>query len=59
MKVRARVSTDMVGSEVERVLELDDDTFLNEDGTPKTDLIEEEVRGWMFNHIEWGFKVVS
>lgn len=59
MKVRARVSTDMVGSEVERVLELDDDTFLNEDGTPKIDLIEEEVRDWMFNHIEWGFEVVS
>ena len=59
MKVRARVSTDMNGSEVERVLELDDATFLNADGTPNTDLIEEEVRDWMFNHIEWGFEVVS
>lgn len=46
MKVHVWIRTDVVGSEVEDTLELDDNLTDEE--------IEREARDYIFNYIEWG-----
>lgn len=51
MKVHVWIRTDVVGSEVEDTLELDDNLTDEE--------IEREARDYIFNFIEWGWMKVE
>lgn len=51
MKVHVWIRTDVVGSEVEDTLELDDNLTDEE--------IEREARDYIFNYIEWGWMKVE
>lgn len=51
MKVHVWIRTDVVGSEVEDTLELDDNLTDEE--------IESEARDYIFNFIEWGWMKVE
>lgn len=53
------VRTDKVGSKVEDVLELDDDTVRNEDGSLNTEAIDEAAREFLNNLMEWGWHEVE
>lgn len=51
MKVHVWIRTDVVGSEVEDTIELDDNLTDEE--------IEREARDYIFNFIEWGWMKVE
>lgn len=51
MKVHVWINTDVVGSEVEDTIELDDNLTDEE--------IEREARDYIFNFMEWGWMKVE
>ena len=46
-KIKLYVSTGMVGSEIEEVIEIEDDATEEE--------IKEMAKDWLFNTIDWGY----
>jgi len=59
IRIKVRVSTNMVGSECEDVLELYREDYMKADGSLDEEAVEEAARDWMFNHIEWSWEVES
>lgn len=49
MKIKVTVQTDLVGSKVDRTIELDEENLTDED-------LEEIARDTMFEMIEWNWK---
>lgn len=59
MKVRISIRTNKVGSQCTEVVELEDENYLNEDGTVNEDAVNEMAKDAIWNMAEWGWEVVE
>lgn len=56
MKLKVYVSTDRVGSRVEREIDIDDEDLEGLDDSERQSYLEEIAKEEMFNLFEWGWE---
>lgn len=59
MKIEVSVGTRYVGSEVRDTIEIDDEEVEDMTETQRDDYLDEIAREWMFDEIDYGWKIID
>lgn len=59
VKIEVSVGTRYVGSYVKDIIEIDDEDIADMTETGRDDYLDEITREWMFDEIDYGWKIVD